>query len=107
MVTKRPWTLLIQHVVQSNISSVVVGGGGVALRIKITCNRYGYKKTMHTNSSDYQFLGDKVYLVKCSLQNMVARKVRMCAIPSTFHNAANEHLGGLCIMNVNLNAPYP
>ena len=29
------------------------------------------------------------------------------AIPSTFHSAANEHLGGLCIMNVNLNAPYP
>ena len=42
MVTKRPWTILIQHVVQSNISSVVVvvGGGGVALRIKITCNHY-------------------------------------------------------------------
>ena len=31
IVTKRPWTILIQHVVQSNISSVVVvgvGGGG-------------------------------------------------------------------------------
>ena len=65
MVTKRPWTILIQHVVQSNISSVVVVG--VALRIKITCNHYGYKKTIHTNSSDYQFLGDKVHLVKCSL----------------------------------------
>ena len=85
-------------------------GGGVALRIKITCSHYGYKKTMHTNSSDYRFFRDKVHLVKCSLSKYGGKlKESTCAIPSTFHNAANEHLGGLCIMNVNLNAriPYP
>ena len=53
MVTKRPWTILIQHVVQSNISSVEV----VARRVHV-------QYLAHTN---------------------------------TFHSAANEHLGGLCI----------
>ena len=40
---------------------------------------------------------------------MVTRRVRVqyLAHTTTFHNAANEHLGGLCIMNANPNAPYP
>ena len=40
---------------------------------------------------------------------MVARRIHVqyLAHTNTFHNAANEHLGGLCIMNVNLHAPYP
>ena len=40
---------------------------------------------------------------------MVARRVpvQYLAHTNTFHSAANEHLGGLCIMNVHLHAPYP
>ena len=65
MVTKTSWIIIlsIQHVVQISIFSVVVGEGGSALRIEITCNHYGYKTIMHINSSDYRFLGDKVHLV--------------------------------------------
>ena len=62
MVTKTPWTILIrQHVAYPQWRD------GTQDQVKITSSHYGYKKTMHTNSSDYRFLGDKVHLVKCRL----------------------------------------